>query len=192
MKRPVFTPSLNTVLGEVPLNSRGGRLGVYAYQVSNFAEQLNAFLSFHNKALVVAMTVTQRFDGNPSDNTLFSQWLKRVSKRVKRDLNLLRIAYGWFRERSKSTKPHYHLLLVLDGSRYRSHFSLARRIDGYRQTVVAYSVGFSTGRMVRRGDKESIESVMYWVSYFCKSRSKESDPGVRKCGFSQLIPKSVN
>ncbi len=190
MSAPTHAPYLQTRLGLVPLNTGGGRYGVLEHQVLNFAEQLDAFLSFHNKALVVAMTVTQRFDGAPQNNQRFSEWLKRTRRRIKRQLGLRRIIYGWFRERAQSTKPHYHLVVAVDGSRYKSHYSLARRFNGESVKDSDYSIGYSTGRVVLRGRQQSICEAMYWISYFCKSRSKGLDSGARSCGFSQLAVKA--
>jgi len=189
MSAPTHATYLQTCLGVVPLNTGGGQYGVFEHQVLAFAHQLNVFLSFHHKALVVAMTVTQRFDGAPQDNRRFSDWLKRTRRRIKRQMGLKRIVYGWFRERAQSTRPHYHLVIAVDGSRYRSHYSLARRMNGRAVEDLDFSIGYSAGRVVMRSSQQSICDAMYWISYFCKARSKSLDSGTRSCGFSQLAPK---
>ena len=186
-----FSSELSTPFGSMSINTGKGKYSVIEEQILGFSEQLSAFLSYHNKALVAAVTVTQLPTEIATDNQSFSAWLKQMLRRLSRQLKLNRIAYGWFRERSASAKPHYHLVLVVDGSRYRSHYSLAARIRENNPSNAAFTPTYATGNLVRRNDRRSVEVVIYWISYFCKSRSKTLDPGIRKFGLSRLKPRPV-
>ena len=187
-----FSSHLETPFGYVSINTGEGRYSVIEEQVLGFSEQLSAFLSYHNKALVTAITVTQLSICVERDNLSFSVWLKQMLRRLSRQLKLNRIAYGWFRERGTSAKPHYHLVLVIDGSRFKSHYSLVARIREKNPSSAVFTPTYATGNLVRRNDRQSLETVIYWISYFCKSRTKTSDPGIRKFGFSRLRPSAVN
>ena len=187
-----FSSELSTPFGSMSINTGKGKYSVIEEQILGFSEQLSAFLSYHNKALVAAITVTQLPTEIATDNQSFSAWLKQMLRRLSRQLKLNRIAYGWFRERSASAKPHYHLVLVIDGSRYRSYYSVAARIREKNPIDAAFTPTYATGNLIRRSDRRSVEAAIYWISYFCKSRSKTLDPGIRKFGLSRLKPRPVN
>lgn len=183
---------MDTVLGRIPLNTGAGRFGVIREQVHGFAGQLSAMLSYHNKTFVAAITVTQLVGGLTQSNYEFSHWLKHVTRRLRRQLKVRRLAYGWVREREKSSKSHYHLVFMIDGNRYQNAFWLAERLRQKMPPASMFSVGYAKGRMVRRGHQSTVDQAMYWLSYYCKSRTKNLDRGIRKCGFSQLGNKQVD
>lgn len=120
--------------------------------------------------------------------------------------------YVWAREQSQSVVPHYHLLLLLDGSRTENGWSvrhLAARIwrgllkvDCYACVHLCRPSSGRTGIMIRRpsslsdGEKLLLEKANYevayrtaldWAIYLAKTHTKgRALHGVREWGSSRF------
>jgi len=107
--------------------------------------------------------------------------------------------YLWVREQDSSPRPHYHVILLLDGNKTWSTYCHLREAE--RQWAAALGVPEVTGLihycddsgqngvMVHRGDTEAFEHCFYWSSYLAKTNTKstpEELSHVRPFGYSSL------
>jgi hypothetical protein len=140
----------------------------------------------------------------PDENDLFTGMMANLIKNLKRQG--LSPCYVWCREQGQSHNPHYHLFLMLDGSKIRSPYIVFEKtrelwasalnihneaglIDECRRKN---DEGLGNAIMLDRNDpnyQQLVDYAFYRASYLAKEKTKGNSPyKVREFGSSQ-IPK---
>lgn len=183
----------------------------YSYR-NEIIATLEAMFSFytnqHSKCLVIRFDVHYP-SGYPYaySNTDISNCIAYVIKQYKRQG--LDPYYMWVREQHKSSFPHYHCLLLLDGQKvmsYRHVFTIVERawsnalggypVSGCVHHCVDPSNVDANGKMIRRDMSPEnyairCQEVFDQVSYLAKSYTKATDnDGMRNFGSSRF-PKNI-
>lgn len=123
-------------------------------------------------------TAVFRADFHPNDfnidNKMMSQFLKGYISKLETQYNC-KVGYFCAREQNTSDKEHYHLVLMLSGHKINYPDKLLNQLK------LAWEV-YSKGVMkmvdnpfyiMYRGDKASIDPVIYRLSYLTKKYTKE-------------------
>ena len=111
----------------------GGKKDKYREILSALYHQLNNMISHHHKLLLVRSDL-HLYDYT-EDNKLISDFMRKLIKRLKSRYKVKRVGYLWARERvlkhtDNHNKPqHYHLLIVLDGSKVQHPSRIHKLIE---------------------------------------------------------------
>ncbi len=151
-------------------------------------QQLDAMLSHYSKVCVASMTVHPEVETseaaitvNPevetSKNDAMSKFMRRLSKVVQgKPYNFERFAYAWFREAPSGGKPHYHLVLMMNGHKIRNVTNLGKQVicpEAKRFGLQVFIPKGCQGDMLTRGDQTLYDDCLYQLSYFSKVVGKE-------------------
>ncbi|MDZ7923045.1 MAG: inovirus-type Gp2 protein [Marinagarivorans sp.] len=159
------------------INTEGS--GIYSGMMRAILGQLFAMLSHHNKVLVF------RFDlstpNYTNTNKEITDFLRRLSGRIKSHYKCERIGHAWVREQEKAKSQHYHFALILDGNKIQTVNLL--------WTWVKTCWEFTEGRAWRpkkpyyrldRHDPTKTAEAVYRLSYLAKGRGKGYKPDQTK------------
>lgn len=129
-------------------------------------------LSIYSRVFVI------RIDLHPKvfsvDNQVMSSFLRKINKKLEKKYKC-QIGYFCAREQGSSDKQHYHLALMLSGHKIRAADNLLSIIQADWSSHCQGSAHFVSNPyyMMLRGDKSSINPVMYRLSYLTKNFTKE-------------------
>ncbi|MBY7974922.1 inovirus Gp2 family protein [Vibrio fluvialis] len=150
-------------------------------------DQMDAYLSYHSRVFIVVMVLTTRVWTR--DNVLISECLAVSLQRLKSEYKLSRIGYVWCREQSRSSTQHYHLALMLDGSKVQYPAKLFDLISEVWHALCQGRVCWPKRcyYAFHRSDRETLCQVIYRLSYFAKVRTKDRTPKwISRFGASRL------
>lgn len=121
--------------------------------------------------------------------------IERLIRTIKSDYKSDFYGYIWTRETSKDKNDHYHIVVLLNGSKYKDPVANLIRYKGIwkertgNNSFVCY---FDKTRgnedslgILQRGDLEKFDQVTYGLSYLCKT-SQKPDSKTRNFGMTQL------
>lgn len=137
---------------------------------------VETMLSHYPRVFVV------RIDLHPKEfsvnNKMLSEFLKTYNKKLSVQYGS-RVEFLVVREQNTSDKQHYHLAVSLNGAKVRSTNKLLPELKGAWEAFSGGSASFveSPSYMMKRGDKLSIDPVVYRLSYFAKTYTKEKNVG---------------
>lgn len=102
----------------------------------HITNRLDWMISRHNKVLVIRFDVRYP-DGYPHDgrNTQLSNFLRRLRENI--EYSGCRVQYVWAREQVSSPVPHYHVMLIIDGSKVQNPMGILHEAD----RIWAYMLG---------------------------------------------------
>lgn len=138
-------------------------------RIFNLVEVMN---SYYARVAVV------RIDLHPNDfnidNKMMSQFLKSYTSKLETQYKC-KVGYFCAREQNTSDKEHYHLALMLSGHKINYPDKLLNQL---KLAWEAHSKGVAKMvdnpfYMMFRGDKASIDPVIYRLSYLTKKYTKE-------------------
>lgn len=165
--------------------------GIYAHTMRAILGQLFAMLSHHNKVIVF------RFDLASPDytdtNKNITDFLRRLSGRIKNHYGLSRFGYVWVREQEKAKSQHYHFALMLDGNKIQKPSLLWELV----KTCWEFTDGRcwlpenAYYRLSRYSHHQTAEAI-YRLSYLAKGRGKGYKPDQTKnYGTSRIKPRGA-
>lgn len=93
--------------------------GIYTPIINKIIDQLEAFNSHHKKMLVFRLDLHQKKIGFKPANELMTSFFTQFKNLLKKGKKLTMLGYCWVREQNKSTSPHYHLVLMVDGQKHQ-------------------------------------------------------------------------
>ena len=151
---------------------------------------VESMLSLYSKVCVI------RIDLHPNEfstnNQTFCQFIKQQQKKLSKQYGCT-VGYTVTREQLTSSKHHYHLALMLSGHKI-SHSQ--KLLNELKQAWEQQQLG--TAQLVKhpfytmkRGDKNTIDPVIYRLSYLTKEHSKELNGKARSFIFSKMNTNSL-
>jgi len=162
----------------------------------------------HNKTLFIRFDLRFPQESNPPvDNCLLSGFLDSFKTSLSRDG--LDPHYFWVREQSREKHQHYHLILLLNGSKVQSYYHILQRAEYFWGLALDCEakglVDFCNhsrdgspqpnGLMLRRGTPDFVpafRTCFHWGSYLAKERTKGYGPAWSKEFGSSRIRSSDN
>lgn len=164
----------NIALGEhcLPINAND-KLGCYTEILKATQQQFDAMLSHHARVLFVRMDI--RVPCYSPDNRPIANFMRRLIKRVKKKYKMLRVAYLWAREKNKSEKQHYHIWLMLDGSKIQHPKQLIQIIEEIAESYdwpKPYTPK-NCFTYFHRTNEEAYKKAFYRASYLAKVNTKQ-------------------
>jgi hypothetical protein len=169
--------------------NNGPSLGCYCEVLTDLYYQLTNLLSHHSRLLSLRLDV-KVYDYS-EDNKLLSVFIRRLKRNLKSYFGFTRVGYLWVRELSKTGKQHYHLILLLDGSKVqhpKNVINIAEEIAYKCNMPVPYTPK-NCYLKISRSNSDSFGAVMWRGSYMAKTRSKECNKKIRSFGSSNIKPR---
>ena len=164
----------------LPINTWGGKKGCYVEMLESIDEQMTAMLSHHDKVLMVRLDV--HVHDRLADNDIMTDFIDRMRRWAcgKYEKNK-RLGYVWCRELSSDKGLHYHLVLLLNGNAFKSHYYVLEKAQqiaefhahrGYRN--VPHFGKEPMHMMIDRDVAGDYERAFEWASYLAKTRTKDN------------------
>ena len=182
------TRNRKKVLKEGWINNKGERLeicnsqeyGVYGDIVHNFIDQLDAAYLIHGRILVVRLDF--KINIYTDTNAVFSNFMKNTVQWLSRsDYGINKVGYQWVREQEKSKKQHYHLALILDGSKIQSPKKLSQVLkEKWLPKGGMYIPDDCYYYIDKHNYDQQRKAAIYRCSYLAKSRGKGCRPAQTK------------
>ena len=187
----------------IPINNGPG-YGVHMTTLKNSFEQLDR--GFDRWGRLLFMTFVLWPGCSNETNEIMKRFRERVSYQFgKLGLSTNDYGFHWCRERTETKTEHYHLAMWINGNKFnraRTLAAIVRRCwEEIGGTVGASpinsrdEIGDSVGVSQRRrwwcfvNDAQSRLEVLFWLSYWSKSRSKGLKPAqTKEHGMSRLKP----
>lgn len=173
----------------IPINNGPG-YGVHMATVKQSFEQVDRLLDRCGRLLFMSFVFW------PGCSNETNEIMKRHRERFSYQFSKLGLTpndygYHWTREQGKGEKEHYHLATWVNGNKFNRTGTLApivrRCWEEIGGTVGANARGRPWWRFV--DDEQSRLEVLYWLSYWSKSRSKGLKPAqTKEHGMSRLKP----
>ncbi len=149
--------------------------GLYIKMLKQMLNQLFIMLEYHSKVHVIRIDFRlKKFTPNNKIVTKFNRYL---STWLRNQYGFKRVGYCWVREQEKSESQHYHYVLMLDGHLIQFPHKVTNKAgeiwdemggSHYKVKNCYYNV--------LRGNYESIQDVIYRISYLAKGRGKGKRP----------------
>ncbi|WP_417869484.1 YagK/YfjJ domain-containing protein [Vibrio furnissii] len=175
----------------------GVGMPIYTHQMRKMIEQLDVMESYHRKVLVVVFNL--HLNAYSPDNEIITQFLRKLRYWLPKHYGIKRLGYAWCRERNKAAAQHYHVVLMLDGSKVQHPSRLLEMLKEYWQAITFAEEMNKYGHlhvpdncffMLKRGDEDLKAEIIYRMSYNAKTYTKQSREGLTNdYGTSQLKPK---
>ena len=162
--------------------------------LASMKRELLSMLSYHSQVYVVELTIYAT--GERSEVT-FSSWLGCTLKKLKRKLRLHRYSYFWAHEVTKLQISHWHLILFVDGHKFKSGFRFMELANYRPRAEGSHTVQWTRysrcprSYTARRGDADGLAKIIDGLAYYCKSDTKVAGNHLRRYGASRLPPRPL-
>lgn len=192
-KYPSKKPYVNYRGEIIPINN-GSKHGVHMATLKKSFEQLDCVLDRCKRVLFITFVLW------PGSSNETNQIMKKHRERFSYQFSKLGLSsddYGfhWCRELGKGEKEHYHLAIWINGNKYNKPKTLALLIKKSWEEL-----GGRVGANLNKNwdnrwwlfvDNLQLRlDVLYWLSYWSKSRSKGKKPTqTKEHGMSRLKPR---
>ncbi len=199
-----LTLHVDPIFNSYPVNLNHGPLIVNYLQRS--LNVIQTTLAHHPRTFVIGFTLRAPAGLSVMPDNAISRFIESLKAQITADrlkaartnhrVHQTGVRYLWTKERDTAQHSHYHVLLFLNADTYRALGNkqaddgnmAARIIKAWATALMLYpyqvrdSVHFSKAGCV---SQENIPELIYWVSYFCKAKTKEYAGGGKSFGYSQ-------
>ncbi|WP_354624876.1 inovirus-type Gp2 protein [Psychromonas sp. MME2] len=164
---------------------------IFTHQMRKIIEQMENTITKHSRTFIVVFDL--RVATFSSDNNGLKILLSKLRFYLRRYYNIKRLGYTWCREQYKSSKQHYHMALMLDGSKIQYPHKLLKTISSMWHDITDGGHLYTPKNcyyMIKRGDpsfEETKAEAIYRLSYQAKVKTKEKNTAsTNDYGTSQL------
>jgi len=165
--------------------------GLFTKQLTVMIKQVESMLSHHSKVLAIRFDL-RLYEYTP-DNKIITLFNRRLHKWLKSKYGVTRIGFAWCREMETAKQQHYHYVLLLDGHKVRHPHEILPRIKVVWETQLDGSMYTPANCYynIYRDDRQSIQDVIWRISYLAKARGKGyRDKQAKDYGTSRLKEQS--
>ncbi|MGZ9899000.1 YagK/YfjJ domain-containing protein [Shewanella gaetbuli] len=165
---------------------------LYTAYLKKTIEQIESFMSYHSKLFVFIIQL--HLPSSSANNRVMTQFLNKLRLALISQYSFKRIGYIWCREQDKAPAQHYHLALMLDGSKIQYPAKLMSICENIWAAIAGGTIHRPENCYYHfhRTDEAAINDVVYRLSYFSKVRSKHLTPKTAHMfGSSKLKPKAA-
>lgn len=166
---------------------------VYSFHLRKIIEQIHLMRNTYRRVFVTFFDLHMPI--NIEINSLVTCFIRKLRTKLKSIYKIKTFGFSWCREQNISETPHYHFMLMINGSVINYPEKLMKLIkalwmevsDGVaRQSENGYY-------MIFREDEQVMAEVIYRASYQAKLRTKNNRPIQTKTyGTSRLKTKLIN
>lgn len=173
MRKEIFDEVFEINGKKLPINASSTK-GCYFEMLSAIEREMTAMLSNHRKVLMFRFDI--HIKKYTPDNKVISDCLKEVKKFIKSYYeDCERIGYVWCREQQTVKHQHYHVFMMVNGSKIDNTFKIFEEIQNIsdRTPLLAEPhIPKNAYIMVNRDDEEAYKQAFYRASYLAKIRTK--------------------
>lgn len=173
MRKEIFDEVFEINGKKLPINASSTK-GCYFEMLSAIEREMTAMLSNHRKVLMFRFDI--HIKEYTPDNKVISDCLKEVKKFIKSYYeDCERIGYVWCREQQTVKHQHYHVFMMVNGSKIDNTFKIFEEIQNIsdRTPLLAEPhIPKNAYIMVNRGDDDAFNEAFYRASYLAKIRTK--------------------
>jgi len=159
--------------------------GSYHPALRKIHERCRHSLSHHCK--VFCMRVDFHISNEHWNEGQFSSYLEKVKKKIMKRYKLKFVDHAWGRESSQDGSHHFHLLLLVDGSKVQFPSVIHEMLINDWKKLGHPNPHWSTHHMIRNTVDDDFKDAFEHFSYIAKIHTKdEQPPKARNFGFSSI------
>jgi hypothetical protein len=147
---------------------------IYPSHLRKIIEQIYMMRKTYRRTFVIFFDL--HMPTNAETNTLVTNFLRRLRTKLKSVYKISKFGFSWCREQNTAENPHYHFMLMVNGSAIRYPDKLMRLIKSLWSDICNGTARQSKNGyyMIFREDEEIMAEVIYRASYQAKLRSKSN------------------
>ena len=160
---------------------------IYSLHLRKIIEQIHLMRNTYRRVFVTFFDL--HLPINIKINNLVTSFIRRLRTKLKCIYNIKKFGFSWCREQNISETPHYHFMLMVNGSVINYPEKLMKLIKFLWEEVSNGSARQSENGyyMIFREDEQVMAEVIYRASYQAKLRTKSNRPTQTKTyGTSRL------
>lgn len=160
----------------IEINDGNGKYEMHGKIMDVIYREMDVMFHIYSRLFVLRLDL-HLCDYN-SHNKDLSRLVKKLRKMVNKKYTSKRLGYIWVREQEKAKSQHYHVMLILDGSKIRHPSNLIQWFEtrwenmGHPKPFTPKHCYYFMGRL----EQDIIKMCMYRVSYLAKTRGKGYQP----------------
>jgi hypothetical protein len=149
---------------------------IYPSHLRKIIEQIYAMRKTYLRTFTVFFDL--HMPSYSEKNTLVTDFIRRLRTKLKSVYKINKFGFSWCREQNQAENPHYHFMLMVNGSVIRYPDKLIRLIKSLWSDICGGTVRQSENGyyMILRNDEQTMAEVIYRVSYQAKLLSKSHRP----------------
>ena len=151
--------------------------GIYVEIMKSMLGQLFTMSDWHNKLTLIRFDLHQDHATDTSEQ--LRQFMRNLTKRLKRKYKLTRVATIWVRELEKGTAQHYHAAIIIDGNkvqRANEIFKIAEQLWHDQNMGNTFSRPPNPYYHWKIKDQRTLARAIWRISYLAKGRGKGRRP----------------
>ena len=126
MRKEIFDEVIEINGKKLPINTANGKKSCYLEMLTAIEREMTAMLSNDRKVLMFRFDI--HIKEYTPDNKVISDCLKEVKKFIKKNYeDCERIGYVWCREQQTVKHQHYHVFMMVNGSKSDNTFKISKR-----------------------------------------------------------------
>ena len=171
MKQVIYEKTI-TINNQVLAINANEKNGCFVEILLALYRELMAMLAHHHKILFLRVDI-RIFDYTPN-NKIISDYLRKVKRWLSIHYDIKRVGHLWVREIEKAKNQHYHLILLLDGSKIQHPKKLIDYLEhlAYYRDMAKPFTPQQCYLMIFRKDFKNFDRAFYRGSYLAKERGK--------------------
>jgi hypothetical protein len=171
--RKIITSDTFDIDGVVlPINTWGEGKGCYVEMLTAIHREMTAMLSHHRKVLMFRVDV--RIYEYTNNNKVISMFMRRFKRWAMQHYDTKHIGHIWCREVETAKKQHYHLFIMMDGSKVlNSKVSSDKCLEIAERNGLSVWLPDKPNYKVNRGDTPAFADAFKRASYLAKQRGKK-------------------
>lgn len=100
---------------------------IFTHQMGKIIEQVENMICWHSRVFVYVFDL--HVGEFSPDNKYMAAIISKLRFHLKQHYKIKRLGYAWCREQNKSSKQHYHMAIIVDGSKIQSPKRLFHKIE---------------------------------------------------------------
>ena len=149
--------------------------GCYTPMLKSMCEQLFNMHSYHARLLVCRFDLHQKL--YTPDNKRITKFIRRAIRQLSSKYKVKHIGYSWVREQKVAEAQHYHFVLFIDGKKVNYPIKLNAILESiWGDMSGSFRRPDNCFYLCHRNDQETINDVIYRISYFAKAVDKDKKP----------------
>jgi hypothetical protein len=164
--------------------------GIYTKQMKSILKELYAMRSHYPRLHVIVLQLS--IDSYTPTNEAITRFNYDLFRYIRFNYGTKNIGFVWVREIERVKKQHYHYALILDGKVIQQPSALLKKAEECWANVGYLSRPKNCFYNLTDNDTDTLQQVIYRLSYFAKGRCKGGRPPQTKdFNSSRIKPKQL-
>lgn len=147
---------------------------IFTHQMGKIIEQVENVLTWHRRVFVYVFNL--HVGTFTLDNKYMATLMNKLRFHFKQAYKVKRLGYAWCREQNKSSKQHYHVALIVNGSKIKTSTKLFKTIKLMWEEVTqgghVHGLDNCYYNIIRATEENKAEAI-YRLSYQAKVWTKD-------------------